>query len=153
MSVTLYPSAVRFNDNGTYRSVAAFADLNSPSLIGTPTAPTAEPGTNTTQIATTAFVYTAVSGKSDKQIVFSITIPYANWSGNDPYTQTVTVTGGTANSKVSLQPDDAQIVQLIADGVKSLRIDNNNGTFVAHAIGAAPSTTLTLQATRVEVTT
>ena len=61
MSVTLYPSAVRFNDNGTYRSVAAFADLNSPSLIGTPTAPTAEPGTNTTQIATTAFANRAAN--------------------------------------------------------------------------------------------
>ena len=32
------------------------ADLNSPALTGTPTAPTAAAGTNTTQIATTAFV-------------------------------------------------------------------------------------------------
>lgn len=76
-----------------------------------------------------------------------------SWTGAGPYTQTVTVSGGTANSKVSLQPDDAQIAQLIADGVKALRIDNNNGTFTAHAVGAAPSTALTLQATRVEVTT
>lgn len=33
----------------------------SPSLTGTPTAPTAAPGTNTTQIATTAFVTAAVA--------------------------------------------------------------------------------------------
>ena len=32
------------------------ADLVSPTLTGTPTAPTASPGTNTTQLATTAFV-------------------------------------------------------------------------------------------------
>ena len=32
------------------------APLDSPALIGTPTAPTAAAGTNTTQIATTAFV-------------------------------------------------------------------------------------------------
>jgi hypothetical protein len=32
------------------------ADLNSPALTGTPTAPTAAAGTNTNQIATTAFV-------------------------------------------------------------------------------------------------
>lgn len=32
------------------------ANLNSPALTGTPTAPTAPPGTNTTQLATTAFV-------------------------------------------------------------------------------------------------
>lgn len=36
------------------------APLASPALTGTPTAPTAEEGTNTTQIATTAFVKTAV---------------------------------------------------------------------------------------------
>ncbi len=34
----------------------------SPALTGTPTAPTASAGTNTTQVATTAFVETAVSG-------------------------------------------------------------------------------------------
>ena len=37
------------------------APLASPTLTGTPTAPTATAGTNTTQIATTAFVQTAVS--------------------------------------------------------------------------------------------
>lgn len=37
------------------------ADLASPALTGTPTAPTATAGTNTTQIATTAFVGNAIS--------------------------------------------------------------------------------------------
>jgi hypothetical protein len=41
--------------------LAAKADLVSPELSGTPTAPTATAGTNTTQIATTAFVETAVA--------------------------------------------------------------------------------------------
>ena len=40
------------------------ANLASPALTGTPTAPTANAATNTTQIATTAFVTTAVSGVS-----------------------------------------------------------------------------------------
>ena len=35
----------------------------SPNMTGTPTAPTASANTNTTQVATTAFVQTAVSGK------------------------------------------------------------------------------------------
>lgn len=39
----------------------AKANLASPSFTGTPSAPTAASGTNTTQIATTAFVKTAVS--------------------------------------------------------------------------------------------
>ena len=38
------------------------AALNSPTFIGTPKAPTASAGTNTTQIATTAYVYTAING-------------------------------------------------------------------------------------------
>ena len=37
-------------------AVSSKADLNSPALTGTPTAPTASAGTNTTQLATTAFV-------------------------------------------------------------------------------------------------
>jgi hypothetical protein len=41
------------------------ADIASPALTGTPTAPTAAAGTNTTQIATTAFVSTAVSNLID----------------------------------------------------------------------------------------
>lgn len=76
-----------------------------------------------------------------------------SWTGAGPYTQTVTVSGGTANSKVSIQLTDPQILQLKNDGVIALHIDNDNGTFTAHAVGAAPSTAMTIQATRVEVTT
>jgi hypothetical protein len=37
-------------------AISSKADLNSPALTGTPTAPTASVGTNTTQLASTAFV-------------------------------------------------------------------------------------------------
>lgn len=40
-------------------AIASKADLNSPALTGTPTAPTAALNTNTTQLATTAFVQAA----------------------------------------------------------------------------------------------
>jgi len=42
-------------------AISSKADLNSPALTGTPTAPTASAATNTTQLATTAFVQTALS--------------------------------------------------------------------------------------------
>ena len=42
-------------------AISSKADLNSPALTGTPTSPTAGAGTNTTQLATTAFVQTALS--------------------------------------------------------------------------------------------
>ena len=44
--------------NAIQTAVNSKADTNSPALTGTPTAPTAAAGTNTTQIATTAFVLT-----------------------------------------------------------------------------------------------
>lgn len=42
-------------------AVATKADTNSPTFTGTPLAPTASTGTNTQQLATTAFVNTAIS--------------------------------------------------------------------------------------------
>ena len=50
--VTLAQSQV----TGLTGDLAAKAPLASPILTGTPTAPTADPGTNTTQVATTTFV-------------------------------------------------------------------------------------------------
>ena len=47
-----------------HQSLAAYATLASPALTGTPTAPTAAAGTNSTQIATTAFVKAAVEAAS-----------------------------------------------------------------------------------------
>ena len=47
--------------NAIANAIASKADINSPALTGTPTAPTASAGTNTTQIATTAFVTAALS--------------------------------------------------------------------------------------------
>lgn len=46
--------------NSLQVAVNSKADSNSPNLTGAPTAPTAPSGTNTTQIASTAFVTTAI---------------------------------------------------------------------------------------------
>jgi len=43
-------------------AISSKADSNSPTFTGTPLAPTASAGTSTTQIATTAFVATAITG-------------------------------------------------------------------------------------------
>ena len=51
-------------DNGTWTGgTSTLPPLTSPDFQGTPTAPTATSGTNSTQIATTAFVQTELSGK------------------------------------------------------------------------------------------
>lgn len=53
------------NIDGLQTALDDKAPLSSPALTGTPTAPTASEGTNTTQIATTAFVSGAISNLID----------------------------------------------------------------------------------------
>ena len=55
-------------------AISSKADLNSPALTGTPTAPTASAATNTTQLATTAFVQTALSAAFSSGMIMM-------WSG------------------------------------------------------------------------
>lgn len=61
----VYPVKIDKNGHitevGTAIDFSTYATLESPTFTGTPTAPTATAGTNTTQIATTAFVANAVS--------------------------------------------------------------------------------------------
>ena len=49
------------NESDADTAIALRATINSPTFTGTPAAPTASAGTNTTQLATTAFVTTAVA--------------------------------------------------------------------------------------------
>ena len=53
--------------------LALKAPLASPALTGNPTAPTQEAGNNSTRIATTAFVQTAVSVKANSADVYTKT--------------------------------------------------------------------------------
>jgi len=66
-------------DGWGWGSVAA---LDSPALTGTPTAPTAAAGTNTTQIATTAFVQSAMPGGTRGSVYHSAvqSIASATWT-------------------------------------------------------------------------
>lgn len=76
-----------------------------------------------------------------------------SWSGNEsPYSQSVTVAGATANTKVDIQPSTTVLAQMIEDGTTALFIENNNGILTAFAIGKKPSTQLTVQVTLTEVT-
>lgn len=67
-----------FNNIAT--AVATKADLASPTLTGTPAAPTASAGTNTTQIATTAFVQAATTAfvQAALQAVYPVGSIYVN---------------------------------------------------------------------------
>jgi len=67
--------------NAIATAVATKADLASPALTGTPTAPTAAAGTDTTQIATTAFVDDALTSGNTDVTVNDVTINGDTTSG------------------------------------------------------------------------
>jgi hypothetical protein len=72
---------VEFNNIAT--AVASKADTASPTFSGTPFAPTASPGTNTTQLATTAFVKSAIDVAEEKaRALFPVGSVYINASNS-----------------------------------------------------------------------
>ncbi|MEN3325087.1 hypothetical protein VP395_15220, partial [Mariniflexile soesokkakense] len=81
---------------------STFVMNTSPTLTGTPLAPTATAGTNTTQIATTAFVATAVNGNLVREVAdeFSATASQTSFA----LTQTPSV-----NSKVKMYVNGIRI--------------------------------------------
>ena len=82
----------------------------------------------------------------------TLSIPTASWTGSGPYTQTVTITGITVNSKVDIQMDATALGVLIDSGTSAIWIENNNGTLTAKAMGEKPNANLSVQVTITEVT-
>jgi hypothetical protein len=74
-----------FNNIAT--AVATKADLNSPTFLGTPVAPTASAGTNDTQIATTAYADTAITNER------TATATLTNKTLTSPAISSPTITG------------------------------------------------------------
>lgn len=83
------------NAVGNYDAVPLQQLVNSPGFLGTPTAPTAAPGTNTTQLATTAFVTNAVSTGSSKPYWGYFNAATRSTAGNIDYQS------GTVNSGIT----------------------------------------------------
>lgn len=89
----LYPITYDANGHitgaGSAVDISSYAPLASPAFTGTPTAPTATKGTNTTQVATTAFVKNAISDLEGamhyKGTVSGGTLPSSNVVNGDTY--------------------------------------------------------------------
>ena len=76
-----------------------------------------------------------------------ISLPAASWTGSDPYTQSITMTGVSSDKyTVDILPSEELYDQLVADNVGFLAIKNVNGTLTAVAKGGKPSVDLTVQA-------
>lgn len=80
----------------TAASGCGFAPLASPVFTGIPAAPTAAPGTNTTQLATTAYVDAAVAGGSAALFFSSVTVGNVAATETDAYAHALA--GGTLST-------------------------------------------------------
>ena len=94
----------------------------------------------------------AVPDKQEQIDKLTLTLTAAGWTGSaSPYTQGVTITGGTATSQADIQADATAIQQMLDDGTNAIYIANNNGTFTAYAVGEKPTADMIVQVTVYEV--
>jgi hypothetical protein len=153
-------STLNIGAGGTLGSNAytstAYAPLASPGLTGTPTAPTAAVNTNTTQLATTAFVIGQGYGTGTGNANFSTAT--GNTSG-DVVQMNSTTTGiadtGTAFTKLCQGTGTSGII--FSTGISTCSVDTNatlnfgtlslgaSGTLGAVKMGNATSGTVTIQ--------
>ena len=82
----------------------------------------------------------------------TVTLPVASWTGSaSPYSQTVTINGATANSRIDINPD-ATVMNGAMEGGYGLVFGNNAGTITAYAVGDKPTAAITVQVSITEVT-
>lgn len=80
----------------------------------------------------------------------AVTLPESKWTGDGKYEQLIEIDSVTPNSKIDIQVG-ADAMNSIVSGNYRLLLGNNNGTITAYAVGAKPSTDLTIQLTITEV--
>ncbi len=96
---TFSGTAGQIQDSGTL--LTALAPLASPTFTGTPAAPTATGGTNTTQLATTAFVQAAIAAAGTGAGIVTYSGPSLTFSG----TQYFPIGGGATSSTTETNVD------------------------------------------------
>jgi hypothetical protein len=124
-------------------AIASKADVSSPSLLGTPTSPTATSGSNTTQIANTAFVKAAIDtlslGNMSTQAKTAVEITGGTITG---ITDLAVADGGTGSSTLSanavLLGNGTSALQTVAPGTSG-NVLKSNGTTWTSTAPAVPS--------------
>lgn len=80
-------------------------------------------------------------------------LPASSWSkqSNDVYMQTFTDPRIPASYKLDIGLNSEELLQIMDDGVASIRADNNEGTVEVICLGGQPSTDLNIQITFVKI--
>lgn len=108
------------------QALDALAPLASPALTGTPTSPTAPPGTNTSQIATTAFVITEISDRAPIASPHLTGVPTsptaAPGTNTTQIATTAFVTTGLSGKQDALSPGNAEDI-LVSTGASYVPTD------------------------------
>lgn len=143
---TLDELAAAINDDPSFASTVATAlalkaNIASPTLTGTPTAPTASAGDNTTQIATTAFVKnavdSAVAGLSWKQAVRAATTTAGtlatDYENGDSIDDVTLVTGDRILIKNQATASENGIYIVSATGAPARASDADSGSELVNA--------------------
>jgi len=139
-------AVVAVSGDYTVGQVTGAAPLASPTFTGVPAGPTAAPGTNTTQLATTAFVQAAVTGLVKWTTVVKTTtytavagdMVLANTSGGG-FTVTLPAAGSNANLSIRIKKTSSDGNSLVIGRTGSDVIDGQT------------SQTITGQYTNIEV--
>jgi hypothetical protein len=126
------------NESDADTAIALRATINSPTFTGTPAGPTASAGTNTTQIATTAFVTTAVANTIDGAPGALDTLNELAAALNDDASFSTTVTNLIAANEVHI--DNAVSLTGVAKDSANL------GTFTGGTIADSATIKAALQA-------
>lgn len=98
-----------------------YSPIDSPNFIGTPTAPTATAGTNTTQIATTSFVQSAMSGAGFGDMLKSV----YDQNGNGIVDNAEKVNGFTVEANV---PAGAKFTDTTYSEITTAEIDTGTSS-------------------------
>jgi hypothetical protein len=131
---------------------------NSPTFTGVPTAPTATPGTNTTQIATTAFVQGSLSGSGLGDMLKAVYDTDNDGAVNaaDKWATPRTVTIGSTGKLVDGQSNTSWSLSEIGVGAGTLTLNTSGIATGSQTFGANQNTnatfTVTVPGTNLSVT-